>query len=162
MKTVYVRWLGAFAGHHYSLKDSISYEIGRKDEAACEPLARRNKAMHSGVAGYGQVGLILANSAIFREFRKDTWSFYGQDRNKSGRAKKDQDPSRLYAGKMNPCSDHAEAWAHMGSAVTAIVVYCGIDELRQDKRNAVLNAAKKYSLPLYKLTRKGELIREEV
>ena len=100
MKKVYVRWLGAFAGRSYTLKDSISFEMNRRDEAACEPLWRTNHRWYSGVAEINMVGLVLRNDAIFREFHRDTWSFYGQNDNKSYRhARKDQDPSKLYAGK---------------------------------------------------------------
>lgn len=158
MKKVYVRWLGAFAGRQYSLKESISFEMGRQDEAACEPLIRSNHRWYTGVGRLNQVGLVLRNEAIFREFRRDTWSFYGQDSEKSGRARKDQDKSKLYAGSMNPNSTHAEAWAKMPNAVIGIVVYGSFCELREDKRNALLKAARKYEIAIYELTRSGELI----
>lgn len=158
MKKVYVRWLGAFAGRQYSLKESISFEIDRQDEAACEPLIRANHRWYTGVGKINQVGLILRNEAIFREFRRDTWSFYGQDTNKSSLARKDQHKSRLYAGYMNQNSTHAEAWAKMPNAVIGIVVYGSICELREDKRNTLIKAARRFSLPIFDLNRKGELI----
>jgi len=158
MKKVFVRWLGAFAGHEYSIRESISFEMTRTDEAACEPLIRCNHRWFTGVGQINQVGLIIRNESVFREFHRDTWSYYGQNDNKNRSAKKDQDPSRLYAGSINPNSNHGEAWAKMEDAVTGIVVYGSICELREDKRNALLKAARKYNLHLYDLTRKGELI----
>jgi len=163
MKKVYVRWLGAFAGREYSLAKSISFEMNRKDEAACEPLTKANHKLYSGVAQLNQVGLIIRNESIFREFRKDCWSFYGQDANKNMcYAKKDQHPDRLYKGSMNPYSNHAEAWAKMPDAVTGFVVCGSIAEMKKEKRNALLNSAMKYKLPIYELTRHGQLIEKEV
>jgi len=158
MKKIYVRWLGAFAGREYSLKESISFEVTRQDEAACEPLIRADHRWYTGVGKLNQVGLIIRNEAIFREFRRDTWSYYGQDKRKDYSARKDQNPARLYAGSMNPNSNHAEAWAKMPNAVIGIVVYGSICELREDKRNALLKAARKYNIAVYDLNRKGELI----
>ena len=42
MKKVYVRWMGAYAGRQYSLKECLTFEMLRKDEAACEPISKRN------------------------------------------------------------------------------------------------------------------------
>lgn len=159
MKKVYVRWLAAFAGYRYSLKESISFEMERKDEAACEPLIRANHGWYSGVAEINQIGLIMRTESIFREFRKDTWSFYGQDDKKNYRyAQKDQNPNRLYAGKMNSYSNHAEAWVKMPNAVIGFVVYGSIYELKEERRNTLLKMSRKYNLPIYDLNRKGELI----
>jgi hypothetical protein len=163
MKKIYVRWLGAFAGRQYGLTKSINFEMARKDEAACEPLFKANHKVRSGVAYLGQVGLILHENAIFRNFKKDTWSFYGTDANKGcSDAKKDQDHSRLYARRQNKYSNHGEAWAHMSNAVIGFVVYGSVCELQKERRNALLNAVRKFNMPLYELTRSGELIRKEV
>lgn len=158
MKKVYVRWLGAFAGREYSLKESISFEMARKDEAACEPLIRANHRFYTGVGKINQIGLIIRNEAIFREFHSDIWSYYGQDTKKKYSARRDENPNALYVGRSQNESNHAEAWVKMNKAVAGIVVYGSICELRKDKRNALLNAARKYNLPIYDLNRKGELI----
>ena len=159
MKKVYVRWMSAFAGRSYSIKDALRFEMSRTDEAACEPLIRTNHGWYSGVANINQIGLILRNESIFREFRRDCWSFYGQYERKNSRyAKKDQNPSRLYPGRVNPCSNHGEAWAKMPNAVIGFVVYGSVFELKEERRNALLKVAHRHNLPVYDLTRKGELI----
>jgi hypothetical protein len=161
MKKVYIRWIGAFAGRNYSLRESIKFELTRKDEAACEPVVC-GKEHPSGVARDLQIGLLISKNNIFREFKADCWSFYGQDREKSLAAKKDQNPSRLYASSLKRVSSHAEAWARMPDAITGIVVYRSFYELPQDRKNVILKAARKNSLAIYTLTRKGELRKEEV
>ena len=157
MKKVYIRWLGAFAGRQYSLKESIKYEILRKDEAACERVGNG-----SGVAHKGQIGLILKEDAIFRNFKWDCWSYYGGDQAKHYSAKPDQDPHRLYTTEPNRRSNHNESWAHMEGAVYGIVVYgMNVWQLTQDRRNTILNAAARYKLAVYRFTH-GQLQKEEL
>ena len=159
MKTVYVRWLGAFGGYHYGLRASIAFEMQRKDEAACEPVRKSNGHLTPGVWSKWGVGLLVRNEAIFREFRADCWSYYGQDSRKSTKARKDQAPNRLYADSPASTSDHAEAWAKMDNAIYGIVLSQPLAETKQDIRNAVLRSARRFSLPVYSI-RKGALIEE--
>lgn len=156
MKT-YVRWMGYISGKdHLSLFKSISFEMARKDEAACEPIVHT-----SGVAGRNGccVGLLIRKDSIFREFYGDCWSYYGKDRKKSCKANPSQVPSRLYAEKPRR-GTYGEAWVKMENAVEAIVVYGGLSEITTAVRNSVLKASAKFRLPVYKLLRNGKLVRE--
>lgn len=155
---MYVRWLGYITrtDKHISLKKSISFEILRKDEAACEPVIHT-----SGVAGRNGccVGLMLRKEAIFREFYGDCWSYYGKDRKKSSLAHEGQSPKRLYAGKPRK-GTYGEAFAHMDNAVEAIVVYGGLAEAAKAVQDSVLWAAQAYHLPVYALRRNGKVVME--
>lgn len=135
------------------MKDSIKFEVFRKDEAACEPIVK-----FTGVGHKGQIGVLLKNESIFREFKYDCWSYKGGQ----WFNRKDQHPDRLYASKPNNVSNHAEAWAHMDQAVCGIVV-CGMNiwQLTKERRNTILNAAAKYDLAVYRFVN-GSLQKEEL
>ena len=157
MKKVYIRWLNAFGGYQYSLKAKISFEVSRKDEAACEAIHTESR-----IAGKGSIGVLLKEDAIFRSFKGDCWSYYGGDRSKHRSAKKDQDPKRLYTAEPNRHSDHNESWAHMEDAVIGFVVNgMNIWQLTTERRNTLLNASVKYSVPIYRMVH-GKLQKEKL
>ena len=153
----YVRWLNAFGGYGYSLKAKIEFEMTRKDEAACEAIHSESR-----IASKGSIGVLLNKEAIFRTFKSDCWSFYGQDLSKHRKARKDQDPKRLYTAEPNRHSNHNEAWAHMDKAIVGIVVnQMNIWELSSERRNTLLNASRKYGIAVYRLVH-GRLQKEQL
>jgi len=172
MKTVYVRWMSIFgdklykydedlqewycAGQKHRLIDSLRYEVNRKDEVAVEPLKKKNGKLHSNIARLGTIGFLIRDKAIFREFRKDCWSYYGGTQT-ARRGHKIEAPNRLYVGEMNNNSNHAEAWAKMDDSIIGIVIYGHIAELRKEKQDVIHRIAKEFSLPVYAVTRQGEL-----
>lgn len=81
MKKTYVRWLGAFAGHQYSLEESFGFEMTRKDEAVAEELQVFNGKYKSNICNKPgvEIGLIVKNGAIFKSFNYDCYSVKDND-----------------------------------------------------------------------------------
>jgi hypothetical protein len=164
MKKVYIRWLGSLDGFKYefseeadtyvkvgrlhSLKSSFEFELSRKDEAACELLVKENGKLTTKLGKTSKVGLAIRAENVFREFRSDVWSYYGQTKDEYSRQHKTQNPERLYFGEMTSDREK-ECWAHMGNAVSAIIVYGKLNELRNDYRQSVIAASRRHGLPIW-------------
>ena len=87
MRKIYIRWMGAFRGDH-PLAKSLAFELTREDEAACEPLRFEKGRFVSRIRS--NVGILVKDHAIIKEFPDDCWSEYGDPR-------EGQRPGRLYA-----------------------------------------------------------------
>lgn len=127
MKTIYIRWLGAYRGSGTdNLSDVLWFERKRTDEAACEFVHERDGRVSTHVGGgRSKVGVLIKDANVFRWFKRDCWS----ERNEKG---------RLYATQpANTYSDHTEAWVHMHNAVYGVVVYGEFRKLSEDARNAI-------------------------
>lgn len=139
-----IRWLGAFRKGKHSLYESIAFECSREDEVACEPLYvtknHGDEFVYSGV--FAKIGVLINNKAVFKTYHHDCWSEYGN-------RQKGQDPTRLYATRINPWSNHAESWAHAKGAVIGIVVTGNIASYSKDIKAQVSAAHKKLGLPVY-------------
>jgi hypothetical protein len=150
---MYIRWLNAFRGHEYNVFDSISFEMNRNGEAACEPFwfgentsLIRTYVGHIDHISYVSIGLLINPKSVFRVFDNDIWSYYGDQT-------KGQNPNKLYVGHATPkkYKDHAEAWystTPQKCAIIGIVVYNYKYQNKTLQKN-LLGIARKYKIKLY-------------
>lgn len=138
MSLLFVRWLGAFRAHGGNLNDSLVYEMNRQDEVAAEIIDNSGSNIH-----HARVGLLVDEAAVIKKFNGDCWSEYDSN----GRLYKTCNPRR------NNNATWREAW--VAPKYTGIVVK-GKDLPKRITRTIVW-ASKEYGLPIYRLTKRGEL-----
>jgi hypothetical protein len=71
---MFVRWIGAFRKHEGGVLDSISFEMGREDPAACERITRNSRT-----EVFARVGLAVKPDHVYRNFQSDVWSVYTEE-----------------------------------------------------------------------------------
>lgn len=130
---MFVRWLGSFRKGSSSLAESISFEISRKTESACERF--RNKSQVRGA----RVGLLCDPEYIVKNFTGDCWSEYSKD----GSLKKCRNPRHAN-------SSHKESWVRPG-CFRGIVLKVPLDNLKKSVQEDIRAAAKQHNLPVYVL-----------
>ena len=132
---MFVRWLGAFRKGSSSLAESISFEISRKTESACERF--RNKSQVRGA----RVGLLCDPEYVVKNFTGDCWSEYRKD----GSLKKERNPRHAGAQSL-----HKESWVKPG-CFRGIVLKVPLDNLKKNVQEDIRAATKQHNLPVYLL-----------
>jgi hypothetical protein len=134
---MYVRWLGAFASQA-TLSESISFEMNRLSEVACEHFTKKSNIQHS------TVGLLVDPKAIIKRWTGDVWSEYEGIHLVATR-------KPWEAGKG---SKHTECWAK--PSYTGILIQGSFQDLKRNAREELRKAVSETGLPVYEL-KKGRL-----
>lgn len=135
---MYVRWLGAFAKIS-TLSESISFEMTRTSEVACEHFKTKSNIRRA------TVGLLVDPKAVTRRWNRDVWSEYEGDHLVATR-KPWEAPSK---------SHHSECWTK--PEYTGILIQGSFMDLKPYIRSELIKAVQNTQLPVYSL-KKGRLI----
>lgn len=156
MAKTFIRWMEAF-GSALEFKESLEFEITRRDTAACEEVMTFNgklKALvplnHSRV----KVGCLVNPARVYRRFQHDCRS----KRTSDGKLVTETTGK---GGEVRTADTrhHTEAWldASKGCYVLGFVVYGNLERLDGKRRGAIRKLSTQYGLPVYELF-KGKLI----
>jgi len=129
---MFVRWIGAFRKHEGGVLDSISFEMGREDPAACERITRNSRT-----EVFARVGLAVKPDHVYRNFQSDVWSVYTEE----GQLKKTRNEST---------SRWKESWCKPGG-FDAIVISTGWWTLRKNVREDIKLASAEFGLRILQL-----------
>lgn len=137
MKSLFVRWLGAY-GRGQSLAVSIKYELEQVTrEVACEAISMRSGSCGEEITA--NVGLIVDRRAVKKFFLGDVWSVTDEA----------SPTGRLKATRFGAAGRHTECFAR--PVYTGICVRHSMENLSPCAYNTVMHAARKYHLPIYTL-----------
>ena len=138
-----IRWMGAF-GYNIDLVQAIEHELSLVNSSCIKCAESIKKGTPSEMRSHVQVGLLVRGSAVVRRFKSDVYSI----RLKNGKLGKTRYEGDAY-------STHTEVWVRPD--YTGIVLRAGGFPLSREVIREIFLITDKYNIPLFKLSRKGEL-----
>lgn len=135
-----IRWLGAF-GKSEGLESSLQYELAPASDLRCAEIIRKGNPSEIRAA----VGLLVPNKALVRRYRSDVYAV--------------RDGKRLRQTRPEGAaySKHAEAWVRPDYIGIVIKSREQSGTLSPATWEIIRATATDHDLPVYRLTRAGEL-----
>lgn len=114
MRTIYVRWLGAYGGSgrsRRSLQEMLSYEAQAPRVRAAEYLHVKGTCVYTAVPTRAGIGLVFGSESVTKKFPKDIHSYVDI----KGTGLRIDSVHYNYTG-------HTEAWIAVGASPIAIII----------------------------------------